>query len=207
MMEGKSGRRVAGAGEPVRRALMTVPRSISGIDLNSDQGEIFRAGAAVVCDIEHFREAASVRRPLQNLKDKTVLSDCTGGIRCEKASALFRSKGFKNVFQLAWRNRGYQKQFPGTNTGKASVFRLRSTHDRPGGRRAVQMAVAASGRPTSRFVNCLHDPCHKLFICRWRQSRKTGIICSARSVSRAGISSETAEYMIGLTLLASFRVA
>src|SRR5450631_3553633 len=55
---------------------------------------------AVVCDIEHFRELPQYVDRLQSLKDKTVLMYCTGGIRCEKASTLFRSKGFKNVFQL-----------------------------------------------------------------------------------------------------------
>src|SRR5204863_2151311 len=66
---------------------------------------------AVVCDIEHFRELPQYVDRLQSLKDKTVLMYCTGGIRCEKASALFRSKGFTKVFQLHGGIAAYQEEF------------------------------------------------------------------------------------------------
>ena len=119
---------------------------------------------AVVCDIEHFRELPQYVDRLQGLKDKTVLMYCTGGIRCEKASALFRSKGFKNVFQLHGGIAAYQEQFGNEHwQGECFVFDQRMTVRVEEG--LVQIGRCAhTGRATSRFVNCLHDPCHKLFI-------------------------------------------
>lgn len=119
---------------------------------------------AVPCDIEFFRELPAYVEKLAGLKERKVLMYCTGGIRCEKASALFRSKGFKNVFQLHGGIMTYQKEFGNDHwLGECFVFDQRMTvrvEDN-----LVQIgACAHSGRPTSRFVNCLHDPCHRLFI-------------------------------------------
>ena len=55
---------------------------------------------AIECDIENFRELPAYMDRLASLKDRKVLMYCTGGIRCEKASALFRSHGFGQVYQL-----------------------------------------------------------------------------------------------------------
>ena len=83
---------------------------------------------AVVCDIEHFRELPQYVDRLQSLKEKTVLMYCTGGIRCEKASALFRSKGFKNVFQLHGGIAAYQEEFGNEHwQGECFVFDQRMT--------------------------------------------------------------------------------
>jgi len=127
----------------------------------SDAGKFEKA---VVCDIEHFRDLPRYVDRLENLKDKTVLMYCTGGIRCEKASALFRSKGFKNVFQLHGGIAAYQQQFGNDHwQGECFVFDQRMTVRVEEG--LVQIGRCAhTGRATSRFVNCLHDPCHKLFI-------------------------------------------
>ena len=52
-------------------------------------------------DVDTFREELQVAEDLMNEhKDKNLLMYCTGGIRCEKASAWMKHKGFKNVFQL-----------------------------------------------------------------------------------------------------------
>ncbi|HEX8077936.1 MAG TPA: rhodanese-like domain-containing protein, partial [Chthoniobacterales bacterium] len=74
----------------------------------SDAGKFSNA---VVCDIEHFRELPKFTERLHGLKDKTILMYCTGGIRCEKASTLFKQKGFRNVFQLHGGIAAYQEQF------------------------------------------------------------------------------------------------
>jgi hypothetical protein len=52
--------------------------------------------------VENFRESLPIiNEQLQDFKeDKNLLMYCTGGIRCEKASAYFKHQGFKNVFQL-----------------------------------------------------------------------------------------------------------
>ena len=119
---------------------------------------------AVTCDIGHFRELPAYLEKLEDLKDRKILMYCTGGIRCEKASALFRSKGFTEVFQLHGGIAAYQEEFGNQHwLGECFVFDQRMTV------RVDQELVsigrcAHSGRETNRFVNCLHDPCHVLFL-------------------------------------------
>jgi UPF0176 protein len=149
---------------------------------------------AVVCNIEHFRELPQYVDRLQSLKDKTVLMYCTGGIRCEKASALFRSKGFKNVFQLHGGIAAYQEQFGNKHwLGECFVFDQRMTVRVEEGLMQIGRC-AHSGRTTSRFVNCLHDPCHKLFILsvEAESENRDHLLCP--KCLAAGIRFETAEY-------------
>jgi UPF0176 protein len=149
---------------------------------------------AVICDIEHFRELPQYVDRLQGLKDKTVLMYCTGGIRCEKASALFRGKGFKNVFQLHGGIAAYQEQFGNEHwQGECFVFDQRMTVRVEEG--LVQIGRCAhSGRATSRFVNCLHDPCHKLFLlsAEAESENRDHLLCP--ECLAAGIFFATAEY-------------
>jgi UPF0176 protein len=119
---------------------------------------------AVTCDIENFRELPDYVDRLMGLKDRKVLMYCTGGIRCEKASALLRSKGFTDVSQLHGGVVAYQEEFGNEHwLGECFVFDRRMTV-------RVDEAIvpigtcAHSGRSTNRFVNCLHDPCHVLFL-------------------------------------------
>lgn len=149
---------------------------------------------AVVCDIEHFRELPQYVDRLESLKDKTVLMYCTGGIRCEKASALFRSKGFKNVFQLHGGIAAYQEQFGNDHwQGECFVFDQRMTVRVEEG--LVQIGRCAhTGRATSRFVNCLHDPCHKLFILSAEAEAENRDHKLCPECLAAGLSFATAEY-------------
>ena len=119
---------------------------------------------AIACDIGHFRELPDYLPRLEHLKNKTVLMYCTGGIRCEKASALFRARGFTNVYQLRGGIVTYQEQFGNEHwQGECFVFDQRMTTRIEQG--LVQVGRCAhTDRTTSRFVNCLHDPCHQLFL-------------------------------------------
>jgi UPF0176 protein len=161
---------------------------------NRFESEAGKFENAVVCDIEHFRELPQYVDQLQSLKDKTVLMYCTGGIRCEKASALFRSKGFKNVFQLHGGIAAYQEQFGNEHwQGECFVFDQRMTVRVEEG--LVQIGRCAhTGRATSRFVNCLHDPCHKLFILSEEAESENQDHKLCPECLASGISFETAEY-------------
>jgi UPF0176 protein len=119
---------------------------------------------AVECDIENFRDLPAYMEKLEDFKSKKVLMYCTGGIRCEKASALFRKQGFRNVFQLHGGIVNYQKEFGNEHwLGECFVFDQRMTVRVEEG--LVPLGRCAhTGRPSSRFVNCLNDSCHALFI-------------------------------------------
>ena len=149
---------------------------------------------AVTCDIEHFRELPEYVDRLQELKEKTVLMYCTGGIRCEKASTLFRQKGFRNVFQLHGGIAAYQEQFGNEHwQGECFVFDQRMTVRVEEG--LVQIGRCAhTGRETSRFVNCLHDPCHKLYILSEEAEAENRNARLCPECLEAGITFETAEY-------------
>lgn len=149
---------------------------------------------AVVCDIEHFRELPQYLERLQSLKDKTVLMYCTGGIRCEKASTLFKRKGFNQIFQLHGGIAAYQEQFGNEHwQGECFVFDQRMTVRVEEG--LVQIGQCAhTGRASSRFVNCLHDPCHKLFILSDEAEAENPNHLLCPECLAAGTTFKTAEY-------------
>lgn len=149
---------------------------------------------AVTCQIEHFRELPEHVDRLKDLKEKTVLMYCTGGIRCEKASTLFKRKGFNRVFQLHGGIAAYQEEFGNEHwQGECFVFDQRMTVRVEEG--LVQIGRCAhTGRATSRFVNCLHDPCHKLFILSDEAEAENQDHRLCPECLQAGITFETAEY-------------
>ncbi len=157
----------------------------------SDAGKFANA---VVCDIEHFRELPKFTERLEDLKEKTVLMYCTGGIRCEKASTLFKRKGFRSIFQLHGGIAAYQEQFGNEHwQGECFVFDQRMTVRVEEG--LVQIGRCAhTGRSTSRFVNCLHDPCHKLFLLSEEAEAEKADYRLCPECLDAGRTFETAEY-------------
>ena len=152
--------------EPVEwKRMMEEDRNVVLLDVrNRFESEAGRFEGAVVCDIAHFRELPGYVAQLEHLKEKTVLMYCTGGIRCEKASALLRSRGFESVYQLHGGIVTYQEQFGNEHwQGECFVFDQRMTVKVAEGLVPIGRC-AHTDRPTTRFVNCLHDPCHQLFL-------------------------------------------
>ena len=149
---------------------------------------------AIACDIGHFRELPAYVEQLAGLKDRKVLMYCTGGIRCEKASALLRSQGFANVFQLHGGIVTYQEQFGNEHwLGECFVFDQRMTV------RVDEALVplgrcAHTGQPTNRFANCLHDPCHVLFLHAEETERANADTRLCPDCLARGLTSATADY-------------
>ena len=150
---------------------------------------------AIACDIEHFRELPGYLDRLADLKDRKVLMYCTGGIRCEKASALFRRQGFTNVFQLHGGIVTYQEQFGNQHwLGECFVFDQRMTV-------RVDDALVPIGkcahttRTTNRFVNCLHDRLPRpLFLLAGETERENPDTRLCPQCLAAGLTSATADY-------------
>ena len=161
---------------------------------NRFESDAGRFSNALVCDIEHFRELPKFAEGLHGLKDKTILMYCTGGIRCEKASTLFKQKGFNNVFQLHGGIAAYHAQFGNEHwEGECFVFDQRMTVRVEEG--LVQIGRCAhSGRATSRFVNCLHDPCHKLFLLSEEAEEESPDYRLCPECFAVGLTFESAEY-------------
>lgn len=103
---------------------------------------------------------------MQDKKDKNIIMYCTGGIRCEKASAFMLHHGFKNVFHLEGGIINYAKQIkeaslPSAFIGKNFVFDDRL------GERITEDVIAhchQCGQPADTHTNCQNSACHLLFI-------------------------------------------
>jgi UPF0176 protein len=103
---------------------------------------------------------------LQNQKEKNIIMYCTGGIRCEKASAYMLHNGFQNVFHLEGGIIHYANQARKDNLelkfiGKNFVF-----DDRLGERITDDIIAKCHqcGKPADTHTNCKNDGCHLLFI-------------------------------------------
>lgn len=149
---------------------------------------------AIVCQIEHFRELPGYVEQLEPFKGKHILMYCTGGIRCEKASALLRQRGFQNIHQLEGGIVSYQEQFGNEHwLGECFVFDQRMTVKVEQGLREIGRC-AHTGSATSRFVNCLHDPCHKLFLLSRSAERTNPDLRLCPDCLATGLTSATADY-------------
>jgi UPF0176 protein len=103
---------------------------------------------------------------LKDAKEKNIIMYCTGGIRCEKASAYMLHKGFRNVFHLEGGIINYAQQvktteLPNKFHGKNFVF------DNRLGERITDEVIAhchQCGSPADDHVNCANAACHLLFI-------------------------------------------
>ncbi|UPT71953.1 MAG: rhodanese-related sulfurtransferase [Flavobacterium sp. JAD_PAG50586_2] len=135
---------------------------------NHYESEIGHFKGAITPDVETFRESLPIiNEQLQNHKeDKNLVMYCTGGIRCEKASAYFKHQGFKNVYQLEGGIINYAKQIKEEGLeskfiGKNFVF------DHRLGERITDDIVSQChqcGKPCDNHTNCENEGCHLLFI-------------------------------------------
>lgn len=100
---------------------------------------------------------------------KKVLTVCTGGIRCEKASGYIMTKGFKNVYQLHGGMHKFMEQFPGEDfLGSLYVFDNRETTDfatDKGIARAVVGKCDVCQATTEKYTNCANIECHLKMLC------------------------------------------
>ena len=129
-------------------------------------------------EVGHFRDAIEVPSDtfreqlpmsaamLEKDKNRNIIMYCTGGIRCEKASAYLLHRGFKNVFHLEggiinYANTVNEKNLENKFVGKNFVFDDRL------GERVTEDVIAhchQCGKPADTHTNCKNEACHLLFI-------------------------------------------
>ena len=135
---------------------------------NHYESEIGHFQNAVTPDVDTFRDSLPlIENDLAPYKEeKNILMYCTGGIRCEKASAYFKHKGFKKVFQLEGGIIEYVRQVKAEDLenkflGKNFVF------DERKGERISEEIISKChqcGAQSDVHVNCDNQACHLLFI-------------------------------------------
>jgi UPF0176 protein len=122
---------------------------------------------AIEIPSDTFREQLPMSAEiLKDKKDSNIIMYCTGGIRCEKASAYLLHKGFKNVYHLEggiihYAQQTKEKKLPTKFIGKNFVF-----DDRLGERITADVIARCHqcGKPADNHTNCSNDGCHLLFI-------------------------------------------
>ena len=135
---------------------------------NHYESEIGHFKNAVTPDVDTFRDSLDlIEEDLRDHKeDKKLVMYCTGGIRCEKASAYYKHKGFKQVYQLEggiieYARQVEQLQLENKFKGKNFVF------DHRRGERISEDIISnchQCGKPCDTHVNCANEACHLLFI-------------------------------------------
>ncbi|MCL4118777.1 UNVERIFIED_CONTAM: hypothetical protein GTU68_015936 [Idotea baltica] len=134
---------------------------------NHYEHEVGHFKEAIRPDVETFRESLPiVEEILEKNKDKEVVMYCTGGIRCEKATAYFKYRGFDNLHQLDGGIIEYSRQAAKLGLdnhflGKNFVF-----DDRLGERISSDVVAHCHqcGSSCDAHTNCANDACHLLFI-------------------------------------------
>lgn len=140
-----------------------------------------RVGAfknAITPEVNNFRDfPAYIDQNLEQFADKQVLMYCTGGVRCERASAYLESKGIaKKIYQIAGGIHRYVEQFPdGFFRGKNYVFDARLTVKVNDDILSTCDICAIS---CDDYNNCRNAKCNKHFICCANCIEKLANACS-----------------------------
>ena len=143
------------------------------LDVRSNyETEIGKFKNAVTLDIDNFREFPEKLDQLNRYKDKKVITYCTGGIKCEKVTALLKAEGFENVLQLSGGILQYAKEANGADfMGKCYVFDERITIDINQENPELISRCIHCGQHSARVINCANPDCNDQVIvcedCGW----------------------------------------
>jgi len=148
-------------------AAMEDPNTLVVDMRNYYESEVGHFAGAICPEVDTFKEELpKVLELLEDKKDNKILMYCTGGIRCEKASAWLRHHGYKDVNQLyggiiAYGQEVKEKGLESKYIGKNFVF------DERLGERVTEHVISTChqcGEPADTHTNCANPECHLLFI-------------------------------------------
>ncbi len=151
------------------------------VDARNDyESRIGKFKNAITPVMNTFREWTEVAEELKPYKDKTIVTYCTGGIRCEKASAYLVEKGFKDVYQMDGGIWNYINQFPDKYwEGSVFVFDERRIVT-PNTNEEIKHIGKCyyCGSLSSYYINCHNQDCDKLLITCYECKVKNDYCCS-----------------------------
>ncbi len=122
---------------------------------------------SILPPMDNFRDLPKFLKNIEHLKNKTVLTVCTGGVRCEKASGYLLQQGFTDVYQLDGGIVSYMEKYPNEDfLGKLYVFDNRIAvgfyTDDP--KHEVVGKCRICEKPCERFTNCVVNDCNRKMI-------------------------------------------
>lgn len=158
---------------------------------NNYESKIGKFKNAITPNIKTFRQFKNIIKDLEPHKNKTIVTYCTGGIRCEKASAVLKENGFTNVFQLEGGILNYIHQFPNKFfEGRCFVFDNRLSI--PSGTKTKDISICEHCHaPSGRYINCKNQTCDKLFICCEECDKNFNGTCSKACINHFSKSSSS----------------
>jgi UPF0176 protein len=133
------------------------------LDVRSNyEHELGRFKNAITLDIDNFRDFPEKVKELEHLKNKKVLTYCTGGIKCEKASAYLLEQGFEDVYQLHGGIIKYGMEAGGEDfEGKCYVFDNRIAVEVNTVNPTIVSCCHVCGTASDRMVNCANPSCNE----------------------------------------------
>ncbi len=145
-------------------------KQFSIVDMRNDyEHRVGHFENSMLPELANFRDLPEILNSIEHLRDKPVLTVCTGGVRCEKASGFLVTQGFTDVYQLQGGIVSYMEKFPNKNfLGKLYVFDGRIVMgfgDDAADDYVMLGRCDLCDTPSERYVNCANPTCHKHFIC------------------------------------------
>ena len=142
---------------------------------NDYEHQVGKFRNAQTLPIRTFKEFPGAVTGLNHLKNKKVVTYCTGGIRCEKASAFLKQQGFQNVYQLQGGIINFNNKFPNTHFEVSCFVFDDRLVDHAG--EAMTTCVHCE-KQTDQYLNCYNLDCDRLFICCQTCQKRTHCTCS-----------------------------
>ncbi len=151
--------------EPIEFRDMMNEEEVIVLDVRSNyEHQLGKFKNAVTLDIDNFRDFPDQIEKLAQYKDKKVLTYCTGGIKCEKASALLLHHGFQEVYQLHGGIIKYGKEAGGKDfEGKCYVFDNRISVPVNSVNPTLVSVCLNCGEATPKMINCANPECNEHF--------------------------------------------
>lgn len=135
---------------------------------------------SILPPFSNFRDLSDLLPQLENLKDKTIVTVCTGGVRCEKASGFLVENGFADVYQLKNGIVTYMEKYPNEHfKGKLYVFdgRILMGFNTTDPAHTIVGTCERCLAQSEHYINCDAVGCHRHFILCENCIGKTGKIC------------------------------
>lgn len=135
---------------------------------------------SILPPLTNYRDLPKILPKLMSLKDKKVLTVCTGGVRCEKASGFLISNGFSDVYQLQGGIVSYMEKYPNEHfKGKLYVFdqRILMGFNTDSKKHEIVGKCEKCFEKSENYINCDTVGCHRHFILCKNCIKKAGQVC------------------------------
>tara|TARA_X000000368_G_C23006448_1_gene701362 strand:- start:415 stop:1371 length:957 start_codon:yes stop_codon:yes gene_type:complete len=165
-----------------KKIIENIPEDVTILDVRSNyEHNIGKFKNAMTLDIDNFRDfpekISEIKKKVK--KSNKIITYCTGGVKCEKASAFLKENGYENVYQLHGGIIKYGLQEEGENfEGKCYVFDNRIVKDVNKVNPLIIGNCYVTGKKTDRMVNCANVLCNKHFPLSDEGAKKYDGCCS-----------------------------